>query len=67
MEQKLEGQLVPGFYVQHQLDVGPGHGLHSLSNPCSIKKLRERNRGEWGNNVCEATRKLLGMGELLAA
>jgi hypothetical protein len=66
MEQKLEGQFVPGFYVQHQLDVGPDHGLHSVSNPCAVKKLREYNRDEWRNNACEGTRKQLKLQELLA-
>ena len=35
-EQKLEGLFIPGFYVQHQLDVGPCHSLHTLFNPCRI-------------------------------
>ena len=66
-EQKLEGRFVPGFHVQHQLDVGPGHGLHSLSNPFAVKKLREQTRDEWGNNSYEDTPKIRQMIQLLAA
>src|SRR5690242_19073241 len=35
-EQKLEGPFIPGFYVQHQLDVGSCHGLHIVYNPHPI-------------------------------
>src|SRR4029077_17747999 len=39
-QQKLERRIVSGLHVQHQLDVGPGHSLHIVSNPLAIKKLR---------------------------
>src|SRR5437879_6767981 len=41
-QQKLERRIVSGLHVQHQLDVGPGHGLHIVSNPLAVKKLRFR-------------------------
>src|SRR5438309_8195283 len=41
-QQKLERRIVSGLHVQHQLDVGPGHGLHIVSNPLTVKKLRFR-------------------------
>ena len=38
--QKVEGRSVPRLHVQHELDVGPGHSLHSVSNTHGAIKLR---------------------------
>src|SRR6266566_4829817 len=40
MEQKRERLFIARLHVQHQLDVGPGHSRHTVSNPCNLRKLQ---------------------------
>ena len=40
MEQQRERLFVTRLHVQHQLDVRPGHSHHTVSNPCSLRKLQ---------------------------
>ena len=40
MEQQRERLFVTRLHVQHQLDVRPGHSRHTVSNPCSLRKLQ---------------------------
>ena len=40
LEQMLEGRIVPRFGFQHELDVGPGHNSHIISNTRTTIKLR---------------------------
>src|SRR5258708_3735867 len=40
MQQKRERLFVARLHVQHELYVRPGHGRHTLSNTCSLRKLQ---------------------------
>jgi hypothetical protein len=40
MQEKGKRLFVARLHVQHQLDVGPGHCRHTVSNPCIVRKLQ---------------------------
>src|SRR6266851_9426622 len=61
MQQKRERLFVARLHVQHQLDVRPGHSRHTVSNPCSLRKLqysRAKVRRNYTWNKCRIINKL---------